>query len=259
VQLLIQTGAGTGGPAGLNFRGFTGTSAAVRAALQQAAGLAQSSAPVLIRGERGTGRKTLARAMHESGPHRTRRFVVFECAGTDDELLALLLFGAAGRPGRLDQDDIGTVFLEDIGCMSPVLQARLLDWLKTVAGPDKAGVVAACSRDLAGLVSRGEFRTELDDLLRKQELVMPPLRERREDIPGLIAFLVGQSDREFNRGVTGVSKDATERLMAGKWPGNIAELQRVIERAVLLADGPLVESDDLPAAVVVPQAAGLGS
>ncbi len=247
VRLLAQGLAETGGPAGLDFRGYAGADAGFHRALAAAARFASDGEPVLIRGEKGTGRKLLARAMHDSGPQRTRRFAVFECAAGDDEALTALLFGTEGHGGRLDDSNCGTVFLEEIGDTGPGLQARLLEWL---AGqdrrPGRVRVVAASSRDLGEPAGRGEFSAELYGLLKTRELILPSLRERRQDIPGLAGFLARQSDREFNRGVSGLSAGAANRLAASDWPGNVAELQRVIEPAVLLACGPLVEIQDLP-------------
>jgi DNA-binding NtrC family response regulator len=245
VRLLIQGRLETSGPDGLDLRGFAGSDARVQSTLRRAAQLAGTAQPVLIRGQKGTGRKLLARAMHDSGAQCARRFVVLECSGTDVELLAELLFGAEGNRGRLEESDWGTVFLEDVGELSPGLQARLLDWLNGPgSGPGAPRIIASTSRDPGEPV--GAFDPALCQLLGKAELVLLPLRERVTDLAGLAGFLVRQSDREFNRGVSGLSAKAIERLAAYDWPGNVAELQHVLERAVLLARGSLVEVEDLP-------------
>lgn len=245
VRLLMQGRQETSGPDGLDLRGFAGSDARIQPTLCRAAQLARTSQPVLIRGEKGTGRKVLARALHDSGAQCARRFVVLECPETDVEILTELLFGTGGVRGQLATSDWGTVFLEDVDVLNPGLQSRLLDWLKGPGGgPGAPRVIASTSRKPDEPV--GEFDPALYQLLSEAELVLLPLRERIADIAGLAGFLVRQSDREFNRGVSGLSAEAIERLAAHDWPGNIAELQRALERAVLLARGPLVESEDLP-------------
>jgi tetratricopeptide (TPR) repeat protein len=247
VRLLIQGRQETSGPDGLELRGFVGCDARVQPTLRRAAQLAGTAQPVLIRGEKGTGRKLLARALHDSGAQGPRRFVVLQCMDTDVEVLAELLFGAGGIRGRLEESDWGTVCLEDVGELSPGLQARLLDWLNGPGSePGAPRVITTTSRHLGEPFGGGAFNPALYQLLAKAELGLLPLRERIADIAGLAGFLVRQSDREFNRGATGLSAEAIERLAAHDWPGNIAELQRVLERAVLLARGPLVEVEDLP-------------
>ena len=244
-RLLIQGRQETSGPDGLDLRGFAGSDARVQPMLRRAAQLAGTAQPVLIRGEKGTGRKLLARALHDSGAQCSRRFVVLQCTDTDVEILAELLFGAGGVKGRLEASDWGTVLLEDVGELGPGLQARLLDWLNGPGSkPGAVRVIASTSRALGE--PAGALDPALCQLLGKAELVLLPLRERIADIAGLAGFLVRQSDREFNRGVAELSAGAVERLTAYDWPGNIAELQHVLERAVLLARGPQVEVEDLP-------------
>ncbi len=245
VRLLIQGRQETSGPDGLDLRGFAGSDARAQRTLHRAAQLAGTAQPVLIRGERGTGRKLLARTLHDSGAQCSRRFVVLQCTDTDVEILAELLFGTESNRGRLEGSDWGTVFLEDVGGLSPGLQARLLDWLNGPGSePGAPRVIASTSQNPGEPV--GAFDPALCQLLGKAELELPPLRERVADIAGLADYLVRQSDGEFNRGVSGLSAAAIERLAAHDWPGNVAELQHVLERAVLLAHGPWVEAEDLP-------------
>jgi len=247
VRLLIQGRQETSGPDGLDLRGFVGSDARVQPTLRRAAKLAGTAQPVLIRGEKGTGRKLLARALHDSGAQCSRRFVVLECADTDVEILAELLFGAGSVRGRLEASDWGTVFLEDLDVLDPGLQVRLCDWLNGPGSEPRAPrVIVSTSRNPGEPTGDGTFDPALYQLLGKAELVLLPLRQRVADITGLAGFLVRQCDREFNRGVSGLSAEAIERLAAHDWPGNIAELQHVLERAVLLARGPLVEVEDLP-------------
>jgi len=245
VRLLIQGRLETSGPDGLDLWGFAGSDAHVQPTLRRAAQLAGTAQPVLIRGEKGTGRKLLARALHDSGARSARRFVVLECPNTDVEILAELLFGAGCIRGRLEASDWGTVFLEDVDVLNPGLQARLRDWLNGPGSePSAPRVIVSTSRNPGEPV--GALDAELHQLFAKAELALLPLRERIADIAGLAGFLVRQSDREFNRSVSGLSAEAIERLAAHDWPGNVAELQHVLERAVLLARGSLVEVEDLP-------------
>jgi len=247
VRLLVQGRRETSGPDGLDLRGFAGSDARVQSTLRRAAQLAGTSQPVLIRGESGTGRKLLARALHDSGAQSARRFVVLECLNTDVEVLAELLFGAGSTRGQLEESDWGTVFLEDASDLSPGLQTRMLDWLNGAGSEAGAPrVIASSRRQPDEPVGDGTFNPALYQLLSRAELVLLPLRERIGDVAGLAGFLVRQSAREFNRGVSGLSADAIERLAAHDWPGNVAELQRVLERAVLVAPGPRVEVEDLP-------------
>ena len=247
VRLLVQGRRDTSGPDGLDLRGFAGSDSRVQSTLRRAAQLAGTTQPVLIRGEKGTGRKLLARALHDSGAQCARRFVVLECLNTDVQVLAELLFGTGSIRGRLEESDCGTVFLEDASDLSPGLQARLLDWLNGAGSEAGAPrVIASIRRHPDEPVGDGTFNPALCQLLGRAELVLLPLRERIGDIAGLAGFLVRQSGREFNRGVSGLSADAIERLAAHGWPGNVAELQQVLERAVLLARGPRVEVEDLP-------------
>jgi transcriptional regulator of acetoin/glycerol metabolism len=244
-RLLIQGRLETSGPDGLDLRGFAGNDARVQPTLRRAAQLAGTSQPVLIRGENGTGRKLLARALHDSGAQCSRRFVVLQCADTDVEILAELLFGAGSVRGRLEASDWGTVLLEDLDVLDPGLQVRLCDWLNGPGSESGAPrVIASTCRNPGEPV--GAFDPALYQRFGKAELALLPLRERIADVAGLAGFLVRQSDREFHRGATGLSAEAIERLAAHDWPGNIAELQRVLERAVLLARGPRVDVEDLP-------------
>jgi tetratricopeptide (TPR) repeat protein len=246
-RLLIRGRRETSGPDGLDLQGFAGTDVRVQKMLHRAAQLAGTAQPVLIRGEKGTGRKLLGRALHESGAQCARRFVVLQCTDTDPEILAELLFGADGTRGRLDSSDWGTLFLEEVSGLSSALQAQMLDWLNGPgSGPDAPRVIASTCRQPDEPSGDGAFNPAFHQLLGKAELVLLPLRERPADIAGLAGFLARQSDSEFNRGVSGLSAEALERLAAHDWPGNVAELQHVLERAVLLACGPLVEVEDLP-------------
>lgn len=244
VKSLIRGRQETYGPEGLDWRGFAGAAPRVRAGLNQAAQLAGGRKPMLIWGEKGTGRKLLARAIHDSSEQCGRALVVLTCSNTDLPALAALLFGDEEVSSRLETGEWGTVVLEDAQTLSPELQARLWEWL---VGPGtQAGAARMVAISKPDQVSNQTFDPRLLRLLAESELQIPPLRERVDDIPGLAGFLVRQRDIEFNRGVSGLSAEALELLQAYLWPGNVAEMEHVLERAVLLAQGPLVRPEDLP-------------
>ncbi len=248
---------------GLKYRGIVGSSPKMLANLKVVSRVASASVPVLIRGESGTGKELVARALHDSGARRDKPFVAVNCASVPETLLEAEFFGVekgtatgvAQRKGRFELADGGTVFLDEIGDMSPGLQARLLRVLqeKTVErlGGDRAirvdvRVVAATNRDLTDLMKEGKFRQDLYYRLNAVEIELPALRDRREDIADFARFFVASSAQEFGRQVIGVDEEAMARLVAYGWPGNIRQLQHVIERAVILCDGSVLQVPDLP-------------
>ncbi|MEO0080608.1 MAG: sigma 54-interacting transcriptional regulator, partial [candidate division WOR-3 bacterium] len=238
--------------AGLQYAGVIGRNPVMLRNLAIVKRVAGATVPVLIRGESGTGKELIARALHASGPRMGKPFVAVNCAAMPEQLLEAEFFGVekgaatgvVARKGKLESADGGTVFLDEIGDMSPALQAKLLRVLQEkeferVGGrvPIKVDVriVAATNKDLAGMIDQGLFRKDLYYRLNAVELVLPPLRERREDIPELVRFFITRSSREFQRPVTRVSPEVMAIFLAYDWPGNIRELQNVIERAVILA------------------------
>jgi len=251
---------------GLCFPGVAGHSPLMQEVLRTVQQVARAGIPVLIRGESGTGKELVARALHDSGPRKSRPFCAINCAAIPETLLESELFGVekgvatgvAGRKGKFELSDGGTVFLDEIGDMSPGLQAKLLrviqeQQFERVGGraPVKVDVrvVAATNRDITELMAEGRFRNDLYYRLNAVELVLPPLRERKEDIPVLVDHFVSRANQEFDRDVKGVRPEVMGILTGYSWPGNIRELQHVIERAVVLADGECIERGDLPPAV----------
>ena len=248
---------------GLNFRGAAGSNKAMLESLKLVRKLAQSVMPVLVQGESGTGKELVARALHESGPRWNKPFVAVNCAAVPAGLLEAEFFGvekgaATGvseRPGKFELAHKGTIFLDEIADMSLELQARLLRVLQEQAFERVGGtrtivvdarVVAATNQDLERLVREGRFREDLYFRLNGCEIVLPPLKERKEDIPVLARHFISQGSQSFGRDLPAVDPTFLRRLRQYDWPGNIRELHNVIERCVLVSPGPVLTADDLP-------------
>jgi DNA-binding NtrC family response regulator len=237
------------------------------AVMQQLLGLVRRMAPhvrtALITGEHGAGKKGIARAIHELGPRRDRRFTTIDCSAVQETALQSALFGRAR--GTFDQQDAaidspegGTVFLEEVGDLSPHAQARLARMLETNETPRIAGppakkidvtIVAGSSRDLRLDVHAGRFRGDLYHRLNIVQFHVPPLRERREDVPYLTAAFVQEFAARFNKRLAQVSPGAERVLMTGQWRGNVGELRSVLERACALAEGRVLTERDVEAAM----------
>jgi two-component system, NtrC family, response regulator HydG len=229
--------------------------------------VADSSATVLIQGESGAGKEVVARAIHEGSSRRGGPFIAVNCAALPETLLESELFGyekgaftgAAGRKeGRFELADGGTLFLDEVADLSPVTQPKILRVLqegefervggtKTIRADVR--VVTASNQDLAGLVKDRRFREDLYYRLNVIRITVPPLRERREDIPVLAEHFLRLYAAKNNRRLAGLTDDALACLEDYAWPGNVRELENVVERAVVLARGSHVEVGDLPDAV----------
>lgn len=243
-----------------------GQSAPMLAAYDVIERVKDSSAPVLVLGETGTGKGLVARAIHAESHRRARPFIAVNCASLPEALLESELFGhakgaftgaTASRPGLFAEADGGTLLLDEVGEMAPALQAKLLHVLESgtvrAVGATKerafdVRVVSATHRDLRELVRVGRFREDLFYRLHVVALEIPALRHRREDIPLLVKHFFARS-REKNPTslVEGCSTDALGALVAHDWPGNVRELAHVVERLVLLGRGSVIERADLPA------------
>ncbi|HVW24608.1 MAG TPA: sigma-54 dependent transcriptional regulator [Polyangiaceae bacterium] len=243
-----------------------GRSGSMRELCELAARVTDASTPVLIIGETGTGKGLFARALHGEGPRAHAPFVTINCAAVPQNLLESELFGhtrgaftgATGpRKGLFEEASGGTVFLDEIGELPLALQAKLLDVLERgvvrALGADRerpidARVIAATHRNLRARVREGKFREDLLFRLDVVRLEIPPLRQRLEDLPLLIAHFLAQAKaRHPGSPVEGLGHDALARLMAHPWPGNVRELENAVERVVLLGRGAEVGTAELPA------------
>jgi PAS domain S-box-containing protein len=247
-----------------SFAEIVGRSAAMRQVFQVLPQIADSASTVLIEGASGTGKELFARAIHRLSPRRKKRFVALNCAALPDTLLESELFGyKAGastdarkdKPGRFALADGGTIFLDEIGDISPAMQARLLRVLQERTFEPLGSVesvqvdvrvIAATNRDLAKLVRKGTFREDLFYRIHVIRIALPNLRDRREDIPLLIEHFIAKFNRLQGKDVVGVSDEVLGRLMEYDYPGNVRELENIIEHAFVLCRGGLVELHHLP-------------
>ncbi len=247
---------------------MVGESPAIKQVCQFIARVAGSDSTVLISGESGTGKELVARAIHQTGPRARKPFVAINCAALTETLLESEFFGyekgaftgaIAQKMGKLEAAEGGTVFLDEIGEMAPGLQAKLLRVLQERAFERVGGtrsirvdvrVVAATNRDLPAAIREGKFRLDLYYRLNVVALHMPPLRERRLDIPLLARYFATQLCKNLKRPVAGISPEARACLTNYDWPGNIRELQNAIEHAVVLGAGDLIRPEDLPESVL---------
>jgi two-component system response regulator HydG len=254
---------------------LVGTSAAMREVYELVERVADAAAPLLIVGETGTGKGLVARAVHAHGNRAEGPFVAVNCAALPESLLESELFGhvkgaftgaTANRIGLLEEADGGTLFLDEIGEMAPALQAKLLHVLERGAvravGSNKeraidTRVLAATHRDLRERVAAGAFREDLLYRLDVVTIALPPLRQRRADLPLLIEHFVEEARKKHPKSpVERLAPETLERLLEHAWPGNVRELEHVIERAVLLGRSAVVTAQDLPASVRPPAQGG---
>lgn len=246
------------------FEDIVGRSPAMRSLFDIVPQIAASHSTVLIEGNSGTGKELFARAIHNLSPRGKKRFVAVNCAALPDALLESELFGyKAGaftdarkdKPGRFALADGGTIFLDEIGDVSSAMQVRLLRVLQercveplgaTESRKVNVRVVAATNKDLAQLVREGKFREDLFYRIRVIYLKIPSLLERREDIPLLIDHLVARFNHLQEKNIAGVSQEVLDRLMDHDYPGNVRELENIIEQAFVLCRGELIEPQHLP-------------
>ena len=236
-----------------NFEDIVGRSAALRQVLKQVETVAPTGSTVLIRGETGTGKELIARALHDLSPRRERTFVKLNCAAIPTGLLESELFGhekgaftgaICQKVGRFELAHQGTLFLDEVGDIPPELQPKLLRVLQEQEFERLGGtktirvdvrLVAATNRDLAAMAADGRFRSDLYYRLNVFPLVLPPLRERSDDIPPLVRHFTQRFARRMGRRIETIPSAVMEALARYTWPGNIRELQNVIERAVILS------------------------
>jgi transcriptional regulator with PAS, ATPase and Fis domain len=270
-----------------------GTSRAITEMKAEIERVARSDAKVLITGESGVGKEVVARAINDASTRAQFSFVPVNCAGIPETLLESELFGHVkgsftgayrDKPGKLEMADEGTIFLDEIGEMTLRMQGLLLRFLETgeiqKVGAERVGkatnvrVIAATNRNLRDLIAQGQFREDLFYRLNVIHLIVPPLRERREDIPALVEFFLHRYTSASSNGNGGdngggnghavsryiaknISPDAISAMRAYSWPGNVRELENVIERLVVTARRETIQVDDLGSEIRTPTAAGL--
>jgi DNA-binding NtrC family response regulator len=229
--------------------------------------VARSNSTVLVRGESGTGKELIARAVHNQSPRATEMFQAVNCAAINENLLESELFGHekgsftgahAEKKGLFEIADRGTLFLDEIAELDVGIQAKLLRALqerkiRRVGGTHEINVdvrvIAATNRDLRAMVSDGRFRDDLYYRINVLSIDVPPLRERREDIPVLIEYFLKKHTKNTSRLVTGLTSETKKLMNDYSWPGNVRQLESAIERAILLSEGDQITPDDLPTEV----------
>jgi len=250
---------------GFRIENFIGSSPALQEMLRQVRKVAPTKTTVLLTGESGTGKELVARALHELSPRAAMPFVAVNCGAIPAELLESELFGhvrgaftdaSRDKKGLAAEADGGTLFLDEIGELPLQLQVKILRFLEdeqvrrvgdTRSERVDVRVVAATARDLARAVKEGQFREDLFYRLNVVNVRLPALRERPDDVPALVDHFLAKYRRlRPEAPLEGVSPQALEVLRSHRWPGNVRELEHAVERAVVLADGPMVQEDDLP-------------
>ena len=257
LQEQIDTQAG--------FEGIIGTSEAMRKVLQTARQVAVSDIPVLVLGESGTGKELIARAIHNHSRRRKNRLVALNCAGLSENILEDELFGhvkgaftgaQSDREGRFEHADQGTLFMDEIGDMPAPMQAKLLRVLENgevvrlgANEPIQVDVrlISATNRKLAEMVADRHFREDLYFRIKGVTIELPPLRERREDIPVLIHFFMNQAAEKHHKNVDHMTPEARQVLLNFGWPGNVRQLKTAIENMVVLSTDGVLDVDTLPA------------
>ena len=246
-----------------NRKALVGKSPALAALVEQAKRAADSKSTVLLIGESGTGKEVVARSIHAWSPRAGRPFIAVNCVALSEELLESELFGHEKgaftgahqqKLGKFELANRGTIFLDEVGDIRESLQAKLLRVLQEHEFERVGGtrtvktdirVLAASNRNLEEAVKTGRFREDLYYRLNVVRLQMPPLRERRDDIPVLAEHFVEKYAAETGKRITGIVPEAMEQLCAHGWPGNVRELENAIERAVVLGNGPMLQPGDL--------------
>jgi two-component system, NtrC family, response regulator AtoC len=253
------------------YRLIIGKSEKMKEAVETARKAATSKATVLLLGESGTGKEVFARAIHNWSERKNQPFVAINCVGLSRELLESELFGHEKgsftgadqlKKGKMELANGGTVFLDEIGDVTQELQTKLLRFLQEREFDRVGGVrpirvdvriIAATNRDLDAAVKEGRFREDLYHRLNVVPIMLPPLRERPEDIGALAQHFLERFAKEVKKNFSGFTDEATDRLCGYGWPGNIRELANVVERAAVLGQGPRISPNDLPPRIVASQ------
>ncbi len=256
------------------FTELIGENKVFKAALEMARQAAKSDSPILLRGESGTGKKMFAHAIHHASSRFSRPFLKLDCSVTPESMLDMEVFGyekgafsgaVRTKLGRAELADGGTLFLDNLGDVNLNFQEKLLKLLKDktlkrIGGTEfissNVRVIASTSQDLKDLVRRGRFREDLYYQVQVIELVIPPLKRRPEDIPLLVAHFLSIYNRKYGKKINALTPEALQLVVNYEWPGNIKELQFIMERATVLADGPRIEKEHL--APYIGRFSGLG-
>jgi len=240
-----------------------GTSPKLKRVMEMIASVAGTDATVMIRGESGSGKELVARAIHSNSPRRYAPIISINCGAITDTLLESELFGhekgaftgaISQRKGKLERGDKGTVFFDEIGNISLKMQMDLLRVIETKqfcrVGSDKPinvdfRIISATNKNLEEAITHGEFREDLYFRLNVFTIDIPPIRERQEDIPLLANYFLRNCANSMAKNVNGISEDAMKMLLKYEWPGNVRELRNVVERAVVLAPSDIIQPGDL--------------
>jgi PAS domain S-box-containing protein len=247
-----------------SFRNMVSRSPQMRKIFELLPEVAETTTTVLVTGESGTGKELVAHAIHELGPRKDKPFVAINCSALPDNLLESELFGyKAGaftdakkdKPGKFALAEGGTIFLDEVGDVSPAMQVKLLRVLQEKTYEPLGGtkslkadvrVITATNRDLQSMVKQGEFREDLYYRLNILEIKLPPLRERRTDVPLLVEHFIGIFNQRYNRTVEGITNEALDTLLTHEFPGNVRELENIIERAFIFCKEGEIQLNHLP-------------
>ena len=241
-----------------------GRSSQMREVFKLIGSVANTRTNIFIQGESGTGKELVAKAIHFNSPYKSEPFIVINCSAISDTLLESELFGhvkgaftdaVCETKGKFEIAGKGTLFLDEVGDISPNLQSKLLRVIETrdfmKVGGEKvlkteARIIAATNQNLKSLIEKGKFREDLYYRLKVVEISLPPLHERKEDIPDLVAYLIEKINRELRKNVKKVPPEVMKILMKIPWKGNVRELENALTRAVILAKGDVILAENLP-------------
>lgn len=247
-----------------------GQTQAMKTIMEQSLKAAEAQVSVMITGENGTGKDVLAQYIHANGPRATKPFIAINCAAIQATMLESELFGhEAGaftsadrkKPGLFEVADGGVLFMDEISSMPVEIQAKLLRAIENHSFMRVGGttlikvdiqVIVASNRDFTAMLEDGSFRRDLYYRLKKIEFEIPPLRERKVDIPELVGYFIRTYNGMQGLNITGMSEQALEALKSYDWPGNIRELANAVERAIIFCDGETIQLGDLPRDIVAP-------
>lgn len=243
---------------------MVGRSLAIRRAIRLIEEAAPTSAPVIITGDSGTGKELAARAIHDKSPRHNRPYVAINCAAVPESLIESELFGHERgaftgadrrREGCFERANGGSLLLDEITEMRPEMQAKLLRVLEegsilrlgaTRELPIDVRVFAASNRSLTQAIREGRLRADLYYRLNVYTIELPPLRDRLEDLPLLVAHFIREFNREHSKRIEGMGQDCFDALRAHRWPGNVRELRNIVQRAVIRCQSPMLSAEDLP-------------